>query len=62
VRRYNTPVSAASPPPQPDPPLTKRRAKLDIHRFEAGGILIIGAPILLVTLMRYGHYIAWGAR
>jgi hypothetical protein len=55
-------VSAVSPPPQPGPPSSKRGAKLDIHKFEAGGILIIGALILLVTLTRYWHHIAWGAR
>src|SRR5579862_3343812 len=61
-RRYNTFVSAASPPSQPDHPAAKRRPKLDIHKFEAGGILIIGALILLATLTRYWHHIAWGAR
>jgi hypothetical protein len=58
-RRYNTLVSAVSPQPQPSP---KRTPKLRIYKLEAGGILIIGVLILLLTLTRYWHHIAWGAR
>jgi hypothetical protein len=59
-RRYNSFVSAVSPPP--DQPSPKRPSKLHIHKLEAGGILIIGALILLLTLTRYWHHIAWGVR
>ena len=48
---------------QPDQqPSRKRSDKLRIYKLEAGGILIVGALILLLTLTRYGHHIAWGAR
>lgn len=56
-RRYNTFVPAVSP----DQPFPKRPSKLHIHKLEAGGILIIGALILLLTLTRYWHHIVWGA-
>jgi hypothetical protein len=59
-RRYNALVSAVSLPP--DRPSPNRPSKLHIHKLEAGGILIIGALILLLTLTRYWHHIAWGAR
>jgi hypothetical protein len=59
-RRYNALVSAASPPP--DQPSAKPPSKLHIHKLEAGGILIIGALILVLILARYWHHIAWGAR
>ena len=52
LRRYNTFVPPSSKPP----------AKHSIHRLEARGILIIGVLILLLTLTRYWHHIAWGAR
>ena len=53
-------MSAVSP--QPDQRSPKRPPKSYIHKLEAGGILIIGALILLLTLTRYWHHIAWGAR
>jgi hypothetical protein len=58
-RRYNSFVSAVSPPP--DQPSPKRPSKLHIQ-LEAGGILIIGVLILLLTFTRYWQHIAWGAR
>jgi len=33
-----------------------------MYKLEAGGILIIGALILLLTLTRSWHHIVWGAR
>jgi hypothetical protein len=50
--RYNALVS----------PSSERPAKRQIYKLEAGGILVIGALILLLTLARYWHHIAWGAR
>jgi len=47
---------------QPDPPSSQRPPKSHIHKLEAGGILIIGALIFFLTLTRYWHHIAWGAR
>lgn len=46
-----------SPPDQPSP---KRTAKVHIYKLGAAGILIIGA--LILTLPRYWHHNAWGAR
>jgi hypothetical protein len=54
-RRYNASVCAVSPPPD------QRPRKLHIHKLEAGGILNIGALILLLPLARYWHHITWGA-
>jgi hypothetical protein len=34
----------------------------DIRRLEATGILIIAVLLLLLTVVRYGRHIAWGAR
>ena len=60
-RRYNTLVSAVSPQPDQQPS-RKRPDKLRIYKLEAAGSLIIGALILLLTLTRYWHHVAWGAR
>jgi hypothetical protein len=56
-RRYNTGVPGASPQPE-----NERPPKHHIFRLEAAGILIIGAMVLLLILIRFGHHIAWGAR
>jgi hypothetical protein len=61
ARRYNTLVSAVSPQPDQQPS-RKRPDKLRIYKLEAGGILILGALILFLTLTRYWHHIIWGAR
>jgi len=61
-RRYNTAVPAASPPPQPDNPSARHSGKHHIFKLEAVGLLIIGALILIFTLVRYWHHIAWSAR
>jgi len=55
-------VPEANPQPQPDQPAQERPAKSYIYSLEAGGILIIGVVILILILVRYGHYIAWGVR
>jgi hypothetical protein len=52
ARRYNAFV----------PPSAKRPARHSIYKLEAGGILVIGVVIFLLTLARYWHHIAWGAR
>ena len=61
ARRYNTLVSAVSPQPDQQPS-RKRPDRLRIYELEAGGILIIGALILFLTLTRYWHHIVWSAR
>ena len=63
-RRYNN-AGPASTPPSEHQPETKRSArpgKYHIYKLEATGLLIIGALILVLTLVRYGHHIAWSAR
>lgn len=60
-RRYNTLVSAASPQPDQQPS-RERPDNLRIYKLAAGGILIIGALILLLTFTRSWHHIVWGVR
>ena len=61
-QRYNTAVPAGTLEPQPDHPSARRPGKHHIFKLEAAGLLIIGALILIFTLVRYWHHIAWGAR
>ena len=49
------------PDARPEPE-KERPAKDRIYKLEAAGILIMGAIILLIILVRYWHQIAWGAR
>ncbi len=60
ARGYNDLVPAVSP--QSHQPAPERPPKAHIYKLEAGGILIIGAVVLLLILARYWHHIAWGAR
>jgi hypothetical protein len=60
--RYNTAVPPTVPPPQPDQTSPAPPHKANIYRLEAAGILIIGAIIMALILIRYWHHIAWGAR
>jgi len=60
LRRYNMPVPAAEPQPEDRSP--ERPGRNHIYTLEAAGILIIGALVLIFTLARYWHYIAWGDR
>jgi hypothetical protein len=46
--------------PQPEHPTPER--KHPIYTREAAGVLIIGVLILILTLVRYWHHIAWSAR
>jgi hypothetical protein len=61
-QRYNTAVPAGTPEPQPDHPSVRRPGRYHIFKLEAVGLLIIGALILTLILVRYWHHIAWGAR
>ena len=60
--RYNTAVPEVTSPPQPDQPPSPRPGKYHIFKLEAAGLLIIGVMILILTLIRYWHHIAWNAR
>jgi hypothetical protein len=59
---YNIVVSVIPPPPPPDQPAPARPPRAHILKREAAGFLIIGTIIFILTLARYWHHIAWGAR
>jgi hypothetical protein len=52
-------VSGAAPKPQLEakPPQVPH-----IFTLEATGLIVIAVVILIVTVVRYWHHIAWGAR
>jgi hypothetical protein len=59
------PASGAKRQPDPHPsahPSTEHHRKPQIYTLEATGLLVIAALILILTLVRYWHHIAWGAR
>jgi len=55
-------MPAAGPQRQVDPSSGVKRQKTHIYSAEATGLLIIGLLILILTLVRYWHYINWSAR
>jgi hypothetical protein len=59
-------VPASNPKRQPDPspqhPSTGHHHTPQIYTLEATGLLVIAALILILTLVRYWHHIAWSAR
>jgi hypothetical protein len=59
---YNAAVPDAIPQPPPDRRSQERQPKHHIYKVETAGILIIGILILILTLARYWHHIAWSAR
>jgi hypothetical protein len=60
-------VPASSPKRQPDR-VAPEHASSEHHRtpqiytLEATGLLVIAGLILILTLVRYWHHIAWSAR
>ena len=66
-RRYNVAMPALGAKRQPDsrPPehaSSAHHRTPQIYTLEATGLLVIAALILILTLARYWHHIAWGAR
>jgi hypothetical protein len=66
-RRYNVPMPASGPKRQPDPRPPEHHAPAhhltpQIYTLEATGLLVIAALILILTLVRYWHHLAWSAR
>jgi len=66
-RRYNVAMPASSPRRQPDAhpheqPSSAHHRTPQIYTLEATGLLVIAALILILTLVRYWHHIAWSAR
>jgi hypothetical protein len=45
-----------------DRPSSEHHRTPQIYTLEATGLLVIAALILILTLVRYWHHIAWGAR
>jgi hypothetical protein len=63
---YNVAMPASSPKRQPDPVSLEHQSEHhripQIYTLEATGLLVIAALILILTLVRYWHHIAWSAR
>jgi hypothetical protein len=57
-------MPASSPKRQPDthPPSPEHHRTPQIYTLEATGLLVIAGLILILTLVRYWHHIAWSAR
>jgi hypothetical protein len=60
-------MPASSPKRQPDTPppqhpSSEHHRPPQIYTLEATGLLVIAALILILTLVRYWHHIAWSAR
>ena len=60
-------MSASAPQRQPDPrapqqPSSEHHRTPQIYTLEATGLLVIAGLILILTLVRYWHHIAWSAR
>jgi len=66
-RRYNVGMPASGPKRQQDPRPPEHNSSEhhrtpQIYTLEATGLLMIAAVILILTLVRYWHHIAWSAR
>jgi len=48
-------------PSSPEHPFEHHRTP-QVYTLEATGLLVIAALILILTLVRYWHHIAWSAR
>jgi hypothetical protein len=60
-------MPASGPKRQPDPHPSDPRSSEhhrtpQIYTLEATGLLVIAALILILTVVRYWHHIAWSAR
>ena len=49
-------------PISPEHPSAGHHRTPQIYTLEATGLLVIAALILILTLVRYWHHIAWGVR
>jgi hypothetical protein len=65
-QRYNGSMPASGPKRQQDahPPehISSHHRTPQIYTMEATGLLVIAAVILILTLVRHWHHIAWSAR
>lgn len=55
-------MPAAGAKPQPEPPDKRHHSVPEIYTLETTGLLVIAILILILTLIRYWHNIAWSAR
>jgi hypothetical protein len=67
LQRYNVVMPASGAKRQPDPrppghPSSEHHRTPQIYTLEATGLLVIAALILILTVVRYWHNIAWSAR
>jgi hypothetical protein len=49
-------------PHSPESHSSEHHRTPQIYTLEATGLLVIAALILILTVVRYWHHIAWGAR
>jgi hypothetical protein len=49
-------------PNRPEHPAPEHHRTPQIYTLEATGLLVIAALILILTIVRYWHHIAWSAR
>jgi hypothetical protein len=67
IRGYNVAMPASAPKRQPnsnapEQSLSGEHRTPQIYTLEATGLLVIAALVLILTLVRYWHHIAWGSR
>ncbi|MGA8154385.1 MAG: hypothetical protein WB952_25805 [Terriglobales bacterium] len=55
-------MSAAVPKRQPEKAHGEHHLPPEIYTLETTGLLVIAVLILILTLVRYWHYIPWNAR
>jgi hypothetical protein len=55
-------VPASAPNPKPEKPPHPHRDVPQVYSLEATGLIVVAVVILIITLIRYWHNIAWSAR
>lgn len=59
---YNIGMASAGSKRQPEAPPPERHPAAPVYALETTGLLVIALLILILTLARYWHNIAWSAR
>jgi hypothetical protein len=55
-------MPGAGPKRQPERTPAERHPIPEVYTLETTGLLVIAVLILILTLIRYWHYIPWSAR
>lgn len=55
-------MPAAGTKPEPERKPHERHPIPEVYTLETTGLLVIAVLILILTLIRYWHYIPWSAR